>query len=202
MPFLTKLIADQLFRTPEIPPSTSFASQTVIVTGSNVGLGLEAAKHIVRLDAAKVILAVRTTSKGEAAKRDIEAATGSKGGVVEVWPLDLSSYASVKQFAAKAQGLDRVDVLLENAGISTNKFITTEDNESTITTNVVSTYLLGLLMLPKLRETAARYGTKPRLVFVASEVHYMSKFKFEGKGGGIFERLNDEKSADMIDRYV
>lgn len=76
-------------------PTKSFAEQTVIVTGANTGLGLEAARHITRLNATKVILAVRNTSKGEAAKRSIEESTG-RLGVVEVWPLDLSNYESVK----------------------------------------------------------------------------------------------------------
>jgi retinol dehydrogenase-12 len=40
-------------------PTKKFTGQTIIVTSSNVGLGLEAARHFVRLDAAKVIIAVR-----------------------------------------------------------------------------------------------------------------------------------------------
>jgi retinol dehydrogenase-12 len=113
-------------------PTERYDGQTVIVTGANVGLGLEAARHIVNLGAAKVILAVRSIDKGEAAKKDIEATSG-KRGVVEVWQLDLSSYASVEEFAAKASKLDRLDVLLENAGIATGTFKLAEDNESTIT---------------------------------------------------------------------
>ena len=49
----------------------SFTGQTVIVTGSNVGLGKGAARHFARLDAEKVILAVRNE-----AKQDIERSTG------------------------------------------------------------------------------------------------------------------------------
>lgn len=113
-------------------PTATYEGQTVIVTGANVGLGLEAARHIVNLGAARVILAVRSIDKGEAAKKDIETTTG-KTGVVEVWQLDLSSYASVEEFAAKALKLDRLDVLLENAGIATSSFKLLEDNESTVT---------------------------------------------------------------------
>ena len=43
-------------------PTTSFAGQTIIVTGSNTDLGLEAAWYFVRLDATRVILAVRRAS--------------------------------------------------------------------------------------------------------------------------------------------
>ncbi|KAF5988825.1 retinol dehydrogenase 12 [Fusarium bulbicola] len=64
-------------------PTTSFQGQTIIVTGSNTGLGLEAARHFVRLDAELVILAVRSLEKGEAAKASIEASTKRKN-VVQV----------------------------------------------------------------------------------------------------------------------
>lgn len=72
----------QLFVRPGYP-AHSFADQVAIVTGSNTGLGLEAARHLVRLDAKKVILAVRNTSKGDVAKVSIEQSTGRRG-VVEV----------------------------------------------------------------------------------------------------------------------
>ena len=109
-------------------PTHSFSSQTIIVTGSNTGLGREAAIHIVSLGASKVILAVRNISKGDEAKKYIEAGTG-RTGTVEVWELDLASYASVKAFAQRAEGLERLDAVLENAGISSHEFALAEDNE-------------------------------------------------------------------------
>ncbi|KAH8810920.1 hypothetical protein F5884DRAFT_671785 [Xylogone sp. PMI_703] len=47
------------------PPylTQDFAGLTVIVTGSNTGLGLEAVQHFVRLNAEWVILAVKTVTK-------------------------------------------------------------------------------------------------------------------------------------------
>ena len=164
-------IRSQLFYTPPYP-TKKYTGQTIIVTGSNTGLGLEAARHFVRLDAAKVILAVRTPAKGEAAKKSIQESTG-RTGVVQVWPLDLSHYESVKEFAERAQGLERLDLLVENAGIVTFKFSMMEENESTITTNVVSPILHSLLLLPKLRETGAKFNTLPRYVALG-EIRYGS----------------------------
>lgn len=180
-------------------PTTTFDNQTVIITGSNTGLGLEAARHITALKAAKVILAVRTASKGEAAKASIEESTG-RTGIVEVWPLDLSNYESVKQFAARAsRDLQRVDVLLENAGLMVEKFDMVEEDETTVTTNVVSTCLLALLMLPKMRETARELGVVPRLVVVSSDLHFIAKFP-ERNASKIFEALNEQGKTDMNDR--
>ena len=176
-------------------PTKTYTGQTVVVTGANSGLGLEAARWFVKLDAKKVILAVRSQAKGEAAQKDIETSTNRKG-VLEVWDLDLASYASVKANAARLSRLERVDVLMENAGVVTSKFRMAEENESSITTNVVSPLLHGILMLPKLRETARNFKTTPKLVFTSSFVHAMTKFP-EQKEEHIFEALADESKADM-----
>ena len=184
----------QLFITPPVPP-TPFHNQTIIVTGSNTGLGLSAARHITRLGAQKVILAVRNIDKGLAAKTSIEESTDRKN-VVEVWQLDLTSYESVKQFAQKAMGLERLDVLLSNAGLMNRTFKMAEEDELTVTTNVTSTFLLALLLLPKLQETGRKFNVLPRLVIVASDLHFTTDLE-ERKGGRIFESLNEEGTANM-----
>lgn len=188
-------------------PTKSFTGQTVIVTGSNTGMGLEAARHLVRLNAARVILAVRSTTKGEAAAALIRSSFPDKSSedlksVVQVWPLDLASYASVKAFAARAAAeLDRLDVVINNAGMYVYKsgFALAEGDEATITVNVVSTLLLGLLLLPKLRETSVRHDKECVLTFTGSFVHLMTAFP-ERKSENIFEALADEKTARMPDR--
>lgn len=179
-------------------PKKDFTGQTVIVTGSNTGLGLEAARHFSRLNAERIILAVRNVEKGEVAKKSVEAST-NRGGVVEVWQLDLTSYESVKQFARRAEGLSRLDVLLENAGLLTKNFTMAEQDELTITINVVSTFLLGLLLLPKLHETSAKFNVLPRLVIVTSELHFVTSFK-ERNSPNIFEELSNKDTANMADR--
>ena len=112
-------------------PRQSFAGQTIIITGSNTGLGREAARHIIDLGAAKVILAVRDVDKGEAAKKYILTDSGQSNasGVVEVWELNLSNYESIKAFARRAESLDRLDAVIQNAGISTSEFKLVEGNE-------------------------------------------------------------------------
>src|SRR5947209_5325444 len=161
-----------LFITPSYP-TTDFTNQTIIVTGANVGLGLEAARHFTRLNAAKVILAVRSVSKGEAAKQSIESTT-KRTGIVEVWPLDLASYASVKTFAAKAAALPRLDAVVENAGVAPSEWSMAEDNELTITVNFISTMLLAILLLPALRRSAKEFNTVPRLSIITSGTHCWS----------------------------
>jgi NAD(P)-dependent dehydrogenase (short-subunit alcohol dehydrogenase family) len=151
----------------------------------------------VRLGASKVILAVRSISKGEDAKADIEK-TEKKTNVIQVWQLDMSSYESVLDFAARAtKELDRIDSAVLNAGVVRMEWEIMEQDESTITVNVVSTYLLALSLLPKLKETAAKYNKRPNLTVTASDVHYWAKFtERNAPEGKLFEVLS-EKPAKL-----
>ncbi|KAH7348778.1 hypothetical protein BKA65DRAFT_584645 [Rhexocercosporidium sp. MPI-PUGE-AT-0058] len=92
-------------RTLNLPPPESFASRKFLITGGNLGLGLETARHNVKLGASKVILGVRTLSKGEAGKSNIESTTG-RTGIVEVWEVDLERFDSVEEFSARAARLE------------------------------------------------------------------------------------------------
>jgi retinol dehydrogenase-12 len=152
-------------------PTKSFAGQTVIVTGANIGLGFEASRHFVRLGAQKVILACRSVEKGEEARADIEKSTGRKG-VCEVWAVDMGDWDSVKAFAKRVEGLDRVDVVCENAGLAGFKFKphpTGYDNCTAV--NVIGTFLLALNLLPILRKSAQKHNIIPRLEITSSGTH-------------------------------
>jgi retinol dehydrogenase-12 len=180
-------------------PTKDFSGQTIIVTGSNTGLGLEAARHLSRLNATLIILAVRNQAKGEAAKQSILTSTGRADTSIEVWDLDMQSYDSIKTFCAKANKLRRLDAVLENAGIMTKYFNMVAGYESTITTNVIGTFLLAFGILPKLRQSAAEFKMQPRLSIVASDLHFIAKFP-ERHSKDVLAALNDEKSEMSMER--
>jgi NAD(P)-dependent dehydrogenase (short-subunit alcohol dehydrogenase family) len=132
----------------------SFSGRTVIVTGANSGLGLITARELARVGA-KVTLAVRNTDKGAAAADGIT-------GDVEVRRLDLQDLASVREFA---DGVDSVDVLVNNAGIMAVPYARTVDGfESQIGTNHLGHFALTNLLLPKVTD---------RVVTVSSMAHLM-----------------------------
>lgn len=188
-------------------PTTSFSGQTILITGSNVGLGLEAARHIIHLGAAKVVLAVRTLSKGEAAAEDIVRCTGVMKDVIEVWKLDMSDVESVKAFAKRASGLQRLDAAVLNAGVLTNDFNSAHSSlgmESTIAVNVVGTLLLAALLLPTLRRSAKTTGQRGRLAIVGSDTMYVADpagLRPTKAGQTILDHLNDPNTRDMSSRY-
>ena len=134
----------------------SFAGRTVIVTGANSGLGLVTARELARVGA-QVILACRDTVKGDAA------AAGMTGDV-EVRRLDLQSLASIREFA---DGVESVDVLINNAGIMAVPYAVTSDGfESQIGTNHLGHFALTNHLLPRITD---------RVVTVASFAHLLGR---------------------------
>ena len=132
----------------------SFVGRTVIVTGANSGLGEVTARELARVGA-KVILACRNTAKGDSAAAGI-------AGDVQVRPLDLQNRASVREFA---DGVERVDVSVNNAGIMAVPYALTADGfESQIGTNHLGHFALTNLLLPKITE---------RVVTVSSMMHLL-----------------------------
>jgi NAD(P)-dependent dehydrogenase (short-subunit alcohol dehydrogenase family) len=138
----------------------SFAGRTVIITGANSGLGAVTARELARAGAA-VIMAVRTPSKGEAAVRQMT-------GNIEVRQLDLQDLSSVRRFA---NGVEGVDVLINNAGIMATPYAVTGDGfESQIGTNHLGHFALTTLLLAKLTD---------RVVTVSSMLHWPGRIDFD-----------------------
>ncbi|KAK7427770.1 hypothetical protein QQZ08_005708 [Neonectria magnoliae] len=172
-------VATQPHGLPLLATTQTCSGRTYIVTGANTGLGFEAAKHLVALDAAKFILAVRNVAAGDTAKTTIEEATG-KTGVAEVWALDLASYESVKVFANRVIAeLERVDALIENAAVAMSGGPLVEGHVATITVNVISTLLLGVMLLPKLSESAKKLGILPHIAIISSRAGFDAREEWD-----------------------
>ncbi|KKZ62720.1 hypothetical protein EMCG_02931 [[Emmonsia] crescens] len=188
----------QAFSQPPLP-TVDFTGKTVIVTGANVGLGKEAVKHLVRLGAT-VIGTARSSTKAAAALAEINAETQGPGHVM-IWELDYGSYASVQRFCERVLSeVERLDVVMLNAGVSTRIYELLEDEEASITINVISTLLLALSLLPKLRQTAEAYTVTPCLTVTSSKIHSWAKFP-EREASDIFGSLNDPNTSTMQERY-
>lgn len=101
----------------------------------------------VRLSVSRLIIVCRDTQKGQHARKDIlwHAPVGA-APLFEVWKVYMAVKSSVVAFAERATSeLDRVDAVLLNAGIDTNVFEMADGDESTLTVNVISPFLLALV---------------------------------------------------------
>ncbi len=136
---------------------TRLQGKVAIVTGGNSGIGKEAAIGIAR-EGAHVVIAARNPTKAAAAVSEIEARADARGRV-EFIPIDLASFASVRAFvAAFDAGHDRLDILLNNAGLVLRKrLVTVDGHESQFQINHLGHFLLtNLLYGPLVRSAPAR----------------------------------------------
>lgn len=190
----------QLFFKPKpIPADISLTGRTVIVTGSNTGLGLEAAKEIVAHNASHIILGVRNLSKGEEARQEL--LSTHPQCEIEVWELDSESFASVIKFGERANALDRLDIVLLNAGTSKTEWIKSPSgHETTIQVNHLATALLSILLLPPLQSTSKISRTPSRMTIISSEVHMWTPMK-ERSAPNILRKMDEKNTFATPERY-
>jgi NAD(P)-dependent dehydrogenase (short-subunit alcohol dehydrogenase family) len=144
--------------TTDIPDMTG---RSVILTGANSGIGRAAASALAGAGA-RVVLAVRDTTKGQEA-----AATMS--GDTEVRRLDLASLTSIREFAADWEG--ELDLLINNAGVMAPPLTRTADGfELQFGTNHLGHFALTNLLLQHVTG---------RVVTVSSTGHRMGSIDFD-----------------------
>ncbi len=153
------------------------SNKTVIVTGGNSGIGRESAIALSKMGA-EVVIACREQAYGyETPVADViaEIETLVPGAKLSFIPLDLACLASIRHFAERfLQQYDRLDVLLNNAGVLSPKKLQTRDGfELTMGTNHLGPFLLTNLLLDQLISTPFS-----RIVNVASRAHTNGKLTF------------------------
>ena len=138
------------------------SGRVYIVTGANSGTGLATSQQLVR-QGAHVVGACRRVSAGETAFAEF----ASLPGAAEIMQLDLASLASVRAFAADFLGKhQRLDGLVNNAGLVTSEGRTEDGFEIQFGTNHLGHFLLTELMLDILKASAPA-----RIVCLSSVVH-------------------------------
>lgn len=163
--------------------------KVVVITGGNTGIGKEAAVGLASAGAQTVITS-RNEERGRAARKEIVDRSGNPD--VEVMSLDLASFRSIRSFATDVlDRVDRLDVLLNNAGLIQLRRSETEDGfETTFGVNHLGHFQLTDLLLDRLRASAPA-----RVVVVASHAH-------KGARRGLaFDDLQSERSYRWMDVY-
>ncbi|MEJ2412816.1 MAG: oxidoreductase [Anaerolineales bacterium] len=149
------------------------SGKVVIVTGANSGIGLEASRELAR-KGAEVVMACRNQGKAEAAIQQIQ--EDLPQAKLEYIHLDLADLASVKKFAADFKSrYDRLDVLLNNAGIMMVPYQKTADGfESQLGTNHLGHFALTGSLIDLILKTPGS-----RVVNISSNAHYAGEMDFD-----------------------
>jgi NAD(P)-dependent dehydrogenase (short-subunit alcohol dehydrogenase family) len=147
--------------------------RTAIVTGANSGLGLVTARELAR-HGASVVLACRNTAKGDEALTEIQSLLPA--AQVELAELDLSSLASVQEFAERfLASHDGLDLLVNNAGVMAPPRRETADGfELQLGTNLLGHFALTAHLIGAME---GREGA--RVVTLSSNAHKMGRINFD-----------------------
>ncbi|XP_030013060.1 retinol dehydrogenase 12 isoform X1 [Sphaeramia orbicularis] len=153
--------------------SVRLDGKTVLITGANTGIGKETSRDMARRGA-RVIMACRDLTRAERAAEEIRQSTGN--GNVVIRHLDLASMYSVRQFAKDfIDSEDRLDILINNAGVMMcPKWLTEDGFETQLGVNHLGHFLLTNLLLPKLKSS-----TPSRVVNVSSIAHRGGRIDFD-----------------------
>eukprot|EP00882_Tetradesmus_deserticola_P001513 GHRQ01001635.1.p1 GENE.GHRQ01001635.1~~GHRQ01001635.1.p1 ORF type:complete len:344 (+),score=122.34 GHRQ01001635.1:665-1696(+) len=173
--------------------------KVVIITGSNTGLGKEAARALATRGA-EVVMAVRDTARGEAAAKDIRMQHSNAN--IRVMACDLSCLASVRQFAAnyKASGKP-CHILINNAGVMACPYsLSAEKHEMQFATNHLGHFLLTTELLPVLISTAKQAGSHSRVVVLSSSAHF-NTYKKQAGGPIRFDAIDSPEGYDVWGAY-
>jgi NAD(P)-dependent dehydrogenase (short-subunit alcohol dehydrogenase family) len=148
------------------------SGKVVIVTGANSGIGYEASRALA-LRGATVVMACRGLQKGELALEQI-LSENPKGQLI-LHQLDLASLRSVQRFSAEFLAeFDRLDILINNAGVMATPYRKTEDGfELQFGTNHLGHFKLTGLLFHLLKSTPSS-----RVVTVSSYAHYFGRINF------------------------
>lgn len=169
--------------------------KTVLITGANQGIGKASAIALGK-EGAKLVLVCRNAEKARAAIADIKAAGASDVSLILG---DMSSQADVRRVAAEFKANhDRLDVLLNNAGVLVTSRRTTVDGiEETFAINHLGYFLLTDLLLDVVKASGPA-----RIVNVASEAHrgarmHWDDLQFE-RGYSSFKAYGQSKLCNIL----
>ncbi|MFF9772342.1 oxidoreductase [Streptomyces sp. NPDC013978] len=170
--------------------------RSAVVTGANSGIGYAAARALARRGA-HVVLACRSAERGAAALERMSSEVPD--GSVELMRLDLGDLRSVREFAeAYAQTSDRLDLLVNNAGVMAVARSRTADGfETQFGINHLGHFALTGLLLPALLATPGA-----RVVTVSSLMHLRANIDIgdlnSERGYGRWLAYGRSKTANLL----
>ena len=141
----------------------------VLITGADGGIGRETTKAIAK-KGATIVMACIDLTEAQPVYEAIKKESGNTN--IEMMQLNLASLSAVREFVSQfSQKYQRLDVLINNAGIYCTKREETQDGfEKTIGTNYLGPFLFTNLLLPVLTRVP-----EGRIINVASNAYFQGK---------------------------
>jgi len=169
--------------------------QVCVVTGATSGIGKAAAAALAQ-QGAEIIVVGRDPARAEATAAAIQAG-GAPPPKVEI--ADLARLDQVRALAGRLnQTLDRIDVLINNAGLVLNERRLTPDGyEYVFAVNHLAPFLLTNLLRPKLTASAPA-----RVITVSSDAHTAARLDLDDPnlehGWSSWRSYSNSKLANIL----
>jgi len=158
-----------------------------MITGANSGIGKATAIGLAKLGA-HLVLVCRSKEKAEEAIKEIKEKSGKES--VDLFLADIASQKEIHNLVEEFKNkYEKLDVLINNAGVNLHKRTLTEDGiEITFAVNYLAQFMLSNLLFDNIKK-----GDPARIVNVASSVQSKSID---------FENLNGEKNYGQLKAYA
>jgi len=148
-----------------------------VVTGANSGIGKATALRLAQ-QGARVAMVCRSEERGASARSEIREQCGHER--IDLHLCDLGVQSDVRALGERLTATyDRIDVLVNNAGVFEGTRTETPDGiETTLAVNHLAPFLLTHVLIDRLQDTAQEHG-EARIVNVASEAHRGVRINFD-----------------------
>lgn len=189
----------QFTRPKPLPTGTPLGGQVAILTGGNVGIGLEASRQLLELGLSHLVMGARSQVRGDAAAARLR--KEFPRSTVSVWIVDMESYDSIRAFADKCKTLPRIDIAILSAALQKSSFTTVPATgyETTMQVDYLGTALLSILLLPVLKAKKSANGAKaPVLSLVGSDLHYQAEMETKGP---VLKQFNKPEAFGQLPWY-
>lgn len=183
--------------TDEVLAGHDLTGLTVFITGANSGLGQETARAMAA-KGAQVMMAGRDSAKLDEAVAAIRETVPEAR--LETILCDLGNLASIRTCGAEARArLDKIDLLINNAGVMASPFARTADGfEMQFGTNHLGHFALTAELMPLVEQ-----GARKRIVNLSSRAHHMAPTdcddpNFERRAYDPFLAYGNAKTANVL----
>ncbi len=168
----------------------AITDKTVLITGANDGIGRATAQRLAE-KGAHLVLACRDEAKAQRTAAELISLTGNER--IDTLPLNLADLGSVRDAAAHfLSEHPRLDVLINNAGLYTDRLELTKDGyEMQFGVNHLGHFLLTLSLLPAMQ--CCRHCT--RVINVSSAMHFKGTMGFDDLRGEMDGKCYNGSSA-------
>jgi NAD(P)-dependent dehydrogenase (short-subunit alcohol dehydrogenase family) len=189
------------YNPPMDPKGVSLAGKVVLLTGATSGLGFQAAIKILKLGADTLIIGSRSLERGQEAKLAIEKAANRRN-VIKVWQLEMDRFRSVREFVDRInKDIDHLDIAFLNAGLMNRAYKGSHEGwEESLQVNTLSTSMLALLLIPKLKKSASAENPA-HLIAVSSQQFVRVQANSMKTDDALLPYLNEEANFQGRTQY-